>query len=148
MKYTARHMKRSELTKVVMMCRDLHEVSDWSFIRFSAAAMRRSLSEAFSRKDYQIFVCQDQAGDLTGILIGTLGQVMYNGKTLYATDAEFAASGGGDELLEAFREWAKQRGAAVIVMGVSNSGREPAKDRFFSKHGMTRTGGMYQERLK
>lgn len=145
--YTARKMHRRDMSAVVMLSRRLHEESEWAFLTFSPAAMRKSLDQILRRPDYEVFVAEDAEGNLTGLLIGSVDQVIY-GRATFATDVEFAANGGGDELLDEFRNWAVAKGVSVIVMGVSNSGREAAKDRFFRKHGMERSGGMYQEKIK
>lgn len=106
--------------------------------------MRRSVVRILRRPDYRIFIAYRE-GEMVGLLIGMVDQVLY-GRTMYATDVEFAAEAGGAELLAEFRKWAKGSGAKVVVMGDSNGGRERAKDRFFQQHGFKRTGGLYQER--
>lgn len=133
----------SDLTPLVKLSRRLHEKSDWAWVPFSPSALRKSLTSMMRKPDFCVLIAEKD-GEPCGLLFGMVDQVIY-GNTLYATDLEFAAEAGGDELLDRFRDWAKQVGAKAIVMGVSNSGREAAKDRFFSKHGLTRTGGLYQE---
>lgn len=134
-----------DITPLVRLARELHEASDWSWVPFSAAALRRSLTQMIRKPDFCILMAEKD-GKPCGLLFGMVDPVLY-GNTLVATDIEFAAHAGGDELLEAFRDWAQKVGAKALVMGVSNSGREAAKDRFFSKHGLAKTGGVYSERF-
>lgn len=140
-----RNATAEDLTRLVQLARRLHSQSDWAWVPFSPSALRKSLSQMIRSPEFCILVAEKD-GEMTGLLFGMVDQVLY-GNTLYATDIEFAAESGGDELLDAFRQWAKQRGAKVVVMGVSDSGREAAKDRFFRKHGLVKTGGLYQERI-
>jgi len=141
-----RHAEIKDLSNLVRLTRRLHEGSDWKWVPFSPAMLRRNLTSMIRKPDFCVLVAEHE-GELTGLLYGTVDQMLYS-KTLFATDMEFAAERGGGELLDAFRDWAKQVGAKVLIMGVSDSGRESAKDRFFSKHGLTRTGGLYQEVLQ
>jgi hypothetical protein len=142
---TTRHASLGDVTKLVIFSRKMHQQSDWNWVPFSPAALRKSLAMMVKRSDYCVLMAEKD-GDLCGFLYGTIDSVIY-GNTMFATDIEFAAEAGGDQLLDTFREWAKNNGAKVLIMGVSNAGRESAKDRFFSKHGLTRTGGLHQERL-
>lgn len=143
--HKARQASLKDITPLVRLAKELHAASEWAWVPFSAAALRRSLTQMVRKPDFCILMVEKD-GEPTGLLFGMVDKVLY-GNTLYATDIEYAAKSGGDELLDAFREWARNAGAKVLVMGVSNSGREKAKDRFFSKHGLTRTGGVYQERF-
>lgn len=135
----------SDITRLVRYVHQAHGESDWSWVPFSAAALRRSIITMLRRRDHHILISEND-GEIAGVLFGTVGAVIY-GRTLYATDIEFYAHQGGDKLLDAFTEWARSIGAKVIAMGVSNSGREKAKDRFFEIHGFERTGSMHIKRL-
>lgn len=123
----------------------MHGQSEWAWVPFSPSKLRKTLKMMMRKPDFCVLMAE-RDGEPCGLLYGMVDQMLYS-NTLYATDIEFAAEAGGDQLLDHFREWAKGAGAKVLVMGVSNSGREQAKDRFFSKHGLTRTGGVYQERF-
>lgn len=142
---TVRQASIGDITKLVIFSRKMHQQSDWNWVPFSPAALRKSLAMMVKRSDYCVLMAEKD-GDLCGFLYGSIDTVIY-GNTIFATDIEFCAEAGGDQLLDKFRDWAKSNGAKVLIMGVSNSGREAAKDRFFSKHGLTRTGGVYQERF-
>ena len=142
---SVRQADRRDLTALVRLAKELHQASDWAWVPFSPSALRRSLTQMMGKPDFCILMAEKD-GEPCGLLFGMVDRVLY-GNTLYASDIEFAAKSGGDELLDAFRDWARQAGAKALVMGVSNSGREAAKDRFFSKHGLVRSGGVYQERF-
>lgn len=142
---TVREAGPGDVTKLVIFSRKMHQQSDWNWVPFSPAALRKSLKSMIARNDYCVLVAEKD-GAICGFLYGSVDEVIY-GNTRFATDIEFAAEAGGDQLLDAFRDWAKGVGAKVLIMGVSNSGREAVKDRFFSKHGLTRTGGVYQEKF-
>lgn len=141
----ARHATSKDLTRLVMLGRELHSSSDAAWLPFSPATFRKSLQAMLRRPEMAVLV-SEKDGELTGLLLGAIDQVLW-GRALYATDLEFGAKAGGDELMEAFKAWATERGCKVLYMGVSNSGREKAKDKFFEKHGASRKGGLYEVRL-
>lgn len=145
-----REAKVNDVTPLVRLCQKFHGQSEYRWLPFSAAAMRRSIQEMRRRVDCVVLVA-DQDGEIKGFLFGTVDQFLYNRK-LYATDVEFMAEAGGAELLEAFKEWAESRGAAVEIHGVSNAEqdetRAKAKDRWFTAQGLTKTGGMFQRSLQ
>ena len=136
---------RPDLTKLVKACRRLHQASNWSWVPFSSAAMRKSLLIMDRRPDYQVFVAKKD-GEICGLLVGGIDTVIY-GNTRIASDIEFVAEAGGNELIKVFREWAIAMGAKVRLMADSNGGREDSKDRFFRMNGMDRIGGLYMEKL-
>ena len=140
-----REARLNEVSKIVPLCRRLHAESAWSWVPFSPSAMRKSLKQMIAMEHTKPLVAWKD-GEPCGILFGTVDEVIY-GRTRYATDIDFVAEFGGDELVDAFKSWAQSMGAKVVLMGVTNPGREQAKDRFFGKHGLSRVGGMYLERL-
>lgn len=140
-----REARPQDMTEVVKLARRLHATSEESWIPFSPSAMRKSLKGMIGRPDYTVLVAH-KGGEPCGLLIGSVDCVIY-GRTRFATDVVFRTDAGGDELLEKFKEWAVSMATKLIVMVDSHGGREPAKDRFFRKHGFEKVGGMYQMRI-
>ena len=134
-----------DLTRLVKISRKMHQQSEWAWVPFSPSKLRKTLGMMIRKPDFCVLVAEKD-GEPCGLLYGMIDEMIYS-NTLYATDIEFAAEAGGDQLLDEFRAWAKESGAKALIMGVSNSGRDEAKDRFFSKHGLTRTGGVFQEKF-
>ena len=143
-----REVRPQDVTPLVRFYQASHAESEWSWAPFSAAAARRSINELRKRPDCTAFIAL-QDGKVCGLLFGTVDSVLY-GRTVYATDMEFYAHNGGKELLEAFRDWATSKGAAIRCHATAHpeqEGRAKAKDRWFQAQGLEKIGGMYQEKL-
>jgi len=143
-----REVRPGDVTPLVRFYQASHAESEWSWAPFSAAAARRSIRTMMRRSDHVALIAL-RDGQISGLLFGTVGAVLY-GRTLYATDLEFYAHGGGAELLQAFREWAQGKGAKIRFHATAHpetEHRSAAKDRWFRSQGLERVGGMYQERF-
>lgn len=143
-----REARPADVTPLVRFYQASHAESEWSWAPFSAAAARRSIQTMMRRPEYTVLIALKD-GKITGLLFGMVDSVLY-GRTLYATDVEFYAHGGGAELLEAFRDWARANGAKIRFHATAHpetEHRAAAKDRWFRAQGLERVGGMYQEKL-
>lgn len=143
MPFEVRPPQFGEVTEVVKKCREMHATSSWSWVPFSPQRLRTNILRLIDRHDACVLVSWDD-GKPVGILIGMLDSFIY-GNSYYATDIEFIAEKGGDELLSKFTEWAFLSNAVAVVMGMSNKSdhSEEAKDRYFKSRGFEKTGGMY-----
>lgn len=141
-----RRAKHSDLTGIVKYSRAAHERSSFAELApFSPAKARKNVTRLLGRPDFAVFVAE-RDGSLCGALIGSADEMLQcNAK--YAVDIEFYADGGGRELIDAFREWAKAIGCKVLMMADSNGGRTEAKDRFYRGAGFEYTGGVYAQKL-
>lgn len=138
--------KHNEITKVVKYARHAHESSNWSWAVFSPSKFRKNLRRLLSGREYTVLLAKED-GEICGILIGMLDDMLQS-NTTYAVDLEFFADKGGTELLERFRKWAKDNGAKAVLMADSNGGRTEAKDRFYRSKGFEYTGGVYAMKVE
>ena len=141
-----RKANHRDLSSMVAFVRSRHEGSIWGQWSFSPGALRKNLKGMLGRPGFEIFIAE-QDDKVVGILVAMVDQLLWS-RTLYATDIVFLADRQGTELIQAFRQWAKEAGASVILMGVTEAGREQAKERWFQTQGLERTGGMFMEKLK
>lgn len=151
MNVVVREATQKDVTPLVRLVRQLQQESEWSWLPFSPAAMRKSIQQMMRRPDFIVLVSEVD-GELKGLLFGMVDKFLYN-QQKYATDVEFSANrAGAKELLSEFRTWAEAQGAVVRIHAVSSreesDQRTKAKDRWFQMQGLERTGGMFQERLR
>lgn len=141
-----RRAKHSDITPIVKYSRQAHEKSSFSALApFSPAKARKNFTRLLTRPDFVILIAE-RDGETCGVLIGSVDE-MLQCNARYAVDIEFYADGGGKELIEAFREWAKAMNCKILMMADSNGGRTEVKDRFYQGAGFEYTGGVYAQSL-
>lgn len=139
-----RPARQADIPALVDYGRQVHAETRWGVFPYDPARAEHNARAMASRRDRAVYLAADSG--VCGVLLGTLSRLIHV-SAVCAVDVLFHAERGGDELLDAFRQWARDVGADAVVIGDSNGGRGRAKDRFFSRHGLSRAGGVYVERL-
>jgi len=97
--------------------------------------------------------CAYEGDELTGMLMGYVS-LYYFGNDLLANDIVWyvrkdrRGSMTGIRLLNAFRDWAKERGASEICIGVSSALNLDRTHKLMSRMGFNHVGGIYKEAVK
>jgi len=106
-----------------------------------------------SHPDRYFGYCAYEGDELTGMLIGQLVPY-YFGNDLLANDIlwyvreDKRGSMMGIRLLNAFRDWAKERGASEVCIGVSTALDLDRTHKLLSRMGFTHVGGTFKEAVK
>ncbi len=82
-----------------------------------------------------------------GVLVATVDVVFFS-HVLLATDLAFAATAGGDRLVDAFVEWARTKRAVLVEMMSSQDEKFEQFGRLLRRKGFTRSGSAYRLNLK
>ena len=97
--------------------------------------------------------CAYEDDELTGMLVGQLVPYFF-GNDLLANDIVWyvredrRGSMMGIRLLNAFRDWAKERGASEVCIGVSTALDLDRTHKLLSRMGFTHVGGTFKEAVK
>lgn len=138
----ARQATMNDLPSIMVFSRRACEASPtYGPMGFNSVIWRRTLISAFKDPTMRVFVSAD-GGDVCGILVGMIAPMPWSAG-FSATDLVFAADHGGDLLLHLFIEWCERNRVRRIDMGVSDTGREQAKDAFFRRAGFSQAGRVY-----
>lgn len=98
------------MDEILYLARKFHSQSIWREAEFNEEKVRSLAGVLVS--DGGVFINSDG-----GFVAGTIQPLLFSTNTLVAVElAWFAPNGGGRELREAFEEWARSRGVALIQL--------------------------------
>lgn len=136
-----------DTTKIVVFGRRQLEQSVYNHVPFNAAAARRSVREIIKSGNGDILLAVNDVDEIRGILIAWHEPLIWTNRKV-ATDIHFLAEQGGDMLLRAFRNWAKEKGCSEVCMGTFNDRDEDRIERLFNRIGFRTVGKAYRMELK
>lgn len=102
-----------DLFLILPMCRKFFEASEYGDVtKFDDESMLRTLDRLIGSDEACLFVSDDLQGMVAGIVYP-----FYFANEICAQELFWWSEGGhGKELLCAFEEWAKEKGASVVTM--------------------------------
>jgi hypothetical protein len=110
-------------------------------IPFSVKDMTGAVNFYLKMPKHVIFIYEDSASKLRGVLMGSVEPFMFNQRRSWATDLLFVSEVGGAWILKKFISWAKLYKVDRIMMGVST--RNERSDDLYHALGLEQMGGMY-----
>jgi hypothetical protein len=138
----ARAATMNDLPAIMEYSRPACESSPtWAGLGYNSVIWRRTLMSSFKDPTMCVFGAF-AGGKCHGILVGMSMPAPWCAGFL-ASDLVFVADRAGDKLLDLFIEWCDKRKIRRMDMGVSDTGRDEAKDRLFKSKGFGRAGGVY-----
>lgn len=142
-----RRASHSDTTNIVEYLEDYHNTkSNLSDIPFDRRSMSEALDYYVGMPKHVVFIYEDDAKQLRGILMGSLDPFVFNRKRNWASDLIFIADAGGAWLMKRFISWAKLYKVDRIMAGVSSGDNNT--DELYTALGFTRVGGMYSLEVK
>lgn len=139
--------KPTELSAIVAFGARVAPQTNYAPLGYNAVLARRTAKACMTDKDSRVWVTEDKAGAIRGVLIGQVGPLPFS-HYLGATDLVFVAEQGGELLLDAYLAWCKLRGVARLDMGISAGPvREAAVRRIMARHGFVYSGMMFHRNL-
>ena len=138
---------------VMALCEQLHQESVYRSLPFD----RRKVADYISRVTLDpanrcLFVARI-AGHARGMLAGYLDEYVFcDGRVAYDTvfyvEKRQRGSLMAKLLITAFRDWAADRGAREVCLGVSSGINNDRVGRFYESLGFTCVGALYKQRLR
>ena len=111
---SVRRAQLPDLSGIVAYGRKAVAQTSYSNLPYNASNTRRFLQGAMKAPDMEVWIAL-RDGEVCGVLVGSVDVLLFS-HVLVATDFAFAAEAGGDQLVDRFVAWAKQRGAVLIEM--------------------------------
>tara|TARA_R110000744_G_scaffold348171_2_gene453711 strand:- start:170 stop:628 length:459 start_codon:yes stop_codon:yes gene_type:complete len=146
---TIRPMQPEDLPTVLEMARCMHQESVYRRFDYDENKMGRLLYNYIINPKTS-FSCVGTSKDtLNGVFLGSIGE-HYFGTDLIASDTlwyvspQSRGSRVGLQLLQAFENWAKERDAAEICVGVSSGLSADKTGTMLQKLGYDVVGGIYK----
>ena len=120
--------------------------SNLTDIPFDKESMAEVVNYYVGMPKHVVFMYEDDAKQVRGVLIGGLDPFAFNKKRYWASDLIFVANAGGAWLMKRFIAWSKLYKVDRIIAGVSSGAIDA--DELYTALGFTRVGGMYSLEVK
>lgn len=124
---------------VVKFCKGQHAKSSWADLQFNPVQFKKNMAKIVREDGSDILMAKDDDDNITGILLATVDQLLFN-KLIYATDMHFMCESGGILILKEFKRWAIEHGASKIIMGIANDDPTGRVHAFYAAIGMQPIG--------
>lgn len=132
----------SDLKQCVDFLEDYHKESSFADLAFDRLCVAQILEYHIASRDAILLISVKDDGTVTGLIAGSVEPFEFNTKIKYATDMWLISKGGrGNILVSRFKKWARSKGAARIIIGVSSSSQRA--DTLLSKQGFEKVGGIH-----
>ena len=128
-----------DVAQLVRVCKEQHSKSSWKELEFNPVLVKRNLMNTVRTDGMDALIVKDEAGKIHGVLLATVDQFFMN-KALYATDVHFMCDKGGIQLFAEFKRWAREHGAAKLIMGIANDDLDGRIHAFYKAMGMRPIG--------
>lgn len=138
---------------VLNMARDMWAESTYreqaDFCDSKCIDIGQMLGTETGRSMFALFLAWSDAGMPIGFVIGYISPHFFS-TTYYAQDMalyvrpDWRGTSAAYRLLNAFKEWAVDSGAAVIRLGITTGVKEQATGRLYERMGFSRAGTIYE----
>jgi GNAT superfamily N-acetyltransferase len=140
-----------DVKDALKLARRMHSEGAYAFLPFEPAKVLAGILACSTQADHFAALAL-RAGAVVGFLGGALTTYPFCSERLahdlgFYVAPEARASTAAVRLLRAFRAWALERGAREVSLGVSTGGRHERIERFYTRMGFTKMGGVYRARI-
>lgn len=124
------------------MARRMHQESDWSVLPFSEK-QAGNIAHKVLGGDYACFVAEDQ--EITGMIVGFVAPHYFT-EALIAADLlcyvlpENRGGTYGYRLIKKFEQWAYERGASIVTLGITTGVTTERTASLYKKLGYQQSG--------
>ena len=149
---TIRPPQCDDVENLVEMGSRMHSESAYSFLPFDRDKVRRLILGHIADTETQCVFVAESGGMIIGMIGGYLTDYFFCEErlacdTVLFVDQTNRGTSAAARLIEAFREWAVQRGARELSLGVTTEIRAEQVGRFYEWLGFRRAGAIYKQRL-
>lgn len=145
--------RSEDIEQLVKMGERMHKESAYAFLPFNHEKVRRLMLSYIADHETQCGLVAEEGDVVVGMFAGFLTDYFFNDEkvacdmVLYV-DREYRGSSAAVRLIRAFCDWASERGAAEICLGVSTAINTEVTGRFYQKMGFNTMGAIYKQRLR
>lgn len=147
---TIRFATQNDIDTLVGYWRQFHSQSVFRHLTFDAAKLSQTIRKVIEDKSgaFCCFVADGEDGRPLGVLAGQIDTYYFSNDPIakmifYWVHPEHRYSPAGVKLMLAFRQWAENRHAAEITVGVTSGEAVELADKMLKKMGFRFTGGNY-----
>ena len=141
-----------DVETLIELCEHMHDETAYAFLPFDRAKVRRVIEAYLANPASHCVLVVRSENTPVGMLLGYISEYDFCDATI-ACDSVFyvlpqfrswrAAAG----LIRAFRDWAAERGAREVCMGISSNVEVARITKLYERLGLTCIGGTFKQRL-
>lgn len=153
-----RYAALEDIPACIEFGRRMHAATRFVIYDYNAKRLEHNLRAVIevgqnANRTHSFFVAEDESGQIIGALIACVERHFFSDLLVasvihYDVLPERRMGGAGLKLLIAFRQWAENRGAFELSLGVSSGVEMEKMDRFLKRLGFRQTGGNYALSLR
>lgn len=147
-----RDAKNEDVSQLVELGELMHAESDFAFLPYDRAKVRRLIAAYIEGAEMRCGLVAESEGCIVGMLGGYLTDYFFCDELIACDEILFVkresrGSAAALRLVQAFREWARERGAREVCLGTSTGIHPERTGRFYERLGLRCVGGLYKQRL-
>jgi len=141
-----------DIEKLIEMGERMHKESAYAFLPFDRDKVRRLMISYINDHETQCGLVAEEGGVVVGMFAGYLSDYFFCDEKVACdiilyVDREHRGSSAAVRLVRGFCNWARERGAREICLGVSTEINPRTTGRFYEKMGLSYSGSLYKQRL-
>lgn len=142
-----------DIERLIEMGERMHNEGAYAFLPFDREKVRRLMISYINDRETQCGLVAEEGGVIIGMFAGYLSDYFFCDERVACdmilyVDREHRGSSAAVRLIKAFRDWAGERGAREICLGVSTNVNRETTGRFYEKMGLFQVGALYKQRLE
>jgi GNAT superfamily N-acetyltransferase len=148
-----RALNVDDIGPLLEMGQRMHHESAYAFLPFDFEKVERLILSYLDDRETQCGLVAEEGGVVIGMFAGYLTDYFFCDEKVACdlilyVDREHRGSSAAVRLIRAFRDWAHERCAREICLGVSTEIDSRTTGRFYEKMGLSHIGGLYRQRLQ
>ncbi len=138
--------------QLLEMCRRMHRESRYAYLPFDAAKVEAAIDSYLGAGQQGCALAAVAGGEVIGVLAGYMTEYAFCSERVATDHIVFVAprSRGtlaGVRLIEAFRGWARERGARELILGITTGVDTLRTGKLLERLGFEFAGGNFVQRL-
>ena len=147
MKLFIRKAELSDWLPVKDLLIRLHDSAPYSDVPVNESDMKRTFATTAKSKHAISLVVTDKKHNIHGIMIGVIQPNWWGAKCAIELVTYCEKPGWQDKLLSRYKQWAKEKKAAITTV-VNSAGVNERYDKLISKKGFSKTGSVHMMTLE
>ncbi|HLJ44681.1 MAG TPA: GNAT family N-acetyltransferase [Bryobacteraceae bacterium] len=141
-----------EVETLIDLGERMHDETAYAFLPYDRGKVRRVIEAYLANPASACVLVARSENTPVGMLVGYLSVYDFCDETI-ASDSviyvlpEFRSWRAASGLIRAFRDWAAQRGAREVCLGVSSNVEVARTTKLYERLGLTYIGGTFKQRL-
>jgi GNAT superfamily N-acetyltransferase len=151
-RHCIRPLQETDRQAVLEMCRQMLRDSPYSFLPCDDGKLNHCFDGYLADRENRCGLAAVENNLIIGVLAGYVSEYLFCHERIACDQIVYVVpgrrgAGAALGLLRAFRQWARERGARELALGVSASLEPQRVGRFYERLGLRFAGGLYKQRL-